>query len=220
MNIIIVACGNVNTEQLSCLYQNTEEPYLIGVDRGTVTILSAGLPVSLSVGDYDSLVEGDEKKLEAVSNREVLNPVKDDSDTEHTLRRAIDMKPESIVLMGATGSRLDHTFSCIRMLRAAEEKGIDAYILDENNKIRVTRGEVILYKNSTFYYRDRDYKNHYISVLPYGDELKHLTEKGFKYEIEDYTLPAASSRGVSNEIVQDKGIISCQDYMIIMETRD
>ncbi|MCR5214620.1 MAG: thiamine diphosphokinase [Eubacterium sp.] len=220
MEIIIVACGNVNKDQLINLYKSIEDPFVIGVDRGTLTAMEAGLPISLSVGDYDSLLEGEDKKLSQLDNKQVLNPIKDDSDTEHSLRMAIDMKPDRIYMIGVTGGRLDHELSCIRMLRLAAEEEIEAYILDEKNRIRVARGEVEISKNISFYYRDGDYKRHYVSVLPYGDQLRDLTEKGFKYEIENFRLAADNSRGVSNELKQEKGIISCQDYMIIMETRD
>ncbi len=223
MDIILVACGNVNIDQLKKVYYAFSDPFIIGVDRGTLTAYNAGLPVKMSVGDFDTVKA--EESLEAVGldfEKQVilLNPVKDDTDTEHALRLAIDMltgdqQGESgrIIMFGCTGSRLDHTFASIRLLKLAAEKNVEAYILDMNNRIRVARGEVNITRDETFPVK-------YISVLPYGDQARKITEKGFKYEITDVTMDAETSLGISNELTSDNGKIFSEDYLIIMETRD
>ena len=42
-----------------------------------------------------------------------LNPVKDDTDTEYAIRLAISEGARSIVVLGATGSRIDHVLGNI-----------------------------------------------------------------------------------------------------------
>ena len=46
--------------------------------------------------------------------------------------------------------------------------------------------------------------------------------KGFKYEVEDFSLTADVSRGVSNELMDEECKVSIKnnDYIIVMETRD
>ena len=45
-----------------------------------------------------------------------LNPIKDDTDTEYAIRLAISEGARSIVLLGATGSRIDHVLGNISLL--------------------------------------------------------------------------------------------------------
>ena len=45
-----------------------------------------------------------------------LNPVKDDTDTESAIRKAIALGAEKITLLGATGTRIDHLLGNIELL--------------------------------------------------------------------------------------------------------
>ena len=74
------------------------------------------------------------------------------------------------------------------------------------------KGISILSKNDSY--------GRYISILPFGEKISGLKIRGFKYDATDLTIDAASSLGVSNELTHDAGIISCDDYYILMETHD
>ena len=70
-----------------------------------------------AVGDFDSLSGQGLVYLDTLSETEIvrLKPEKDDSDTQHALNYAIDRGAEDIVILGATGSRIDHlwrTWNC------------------------------------------------------------------------------------------------------------
>ena len=216
MNILIVSGGQVYKDQLMAIWER-EAPYVIGVDHGCITLISLGLKPDLAVGDFDSVTEEERPSLDRLLSdplvrSEVLIPEKDDTDTEHALRLAIDMKPEKILMFGCTGTRLDQTVSSIMLLRLAVEAEIPCFIQDMNNRIRVGRGKTILKRDELF--------GRYVSVLPYGNEARHLTISGFKYDVEDYNLEAREGRGISNELLSDTGVIESGDYYIIMETVD
>ena len=211
MKILLVAGGRCDIEQLQNTARDMREVsdlYIIGIDGGMKTLREAGIRPDIGVGDFDSVNVEDYSDTPIVK----LQPEKDETDTEYALLMAIDKHPEEIVVMGATGSRLDQTMASINLLKLATDAGVDSFIIDETNRIRVVRGEVRLTREDIF--------GKYVSVLPYYSEISHLTEKGFKYEVTDTTLDKVLSLGVSNELVEDVGIISSDDYMIIMETRD
>lgn len=212
MNILLVAGGKVNIKQLVQIHDTLNTPFVIGVDAGNVILDEAGIKPDKAIGDFDSVGKEVLERLLSITDVEKLIPEKDDTDTEHAFRFALQMKPESIVCMGCTGTRLDQTMASINLLKLAADAGVDSFIIDETNRIRVVRGEVRLTREDIF--------GKYVSVLPYYSEISHLTEKGFKYEVTDTTLDKVLSLGVSNELVEDVGIISSDDYMIIMETRD
>jgi len=212
MNILLVAGGKVNIDQLWHIYKSMKDPYVIGVDAGNVILDEALIRPDRAIGDFDSVDEAMLEKLRSITTVEKLIPEKDDTDTEHALRYALDMRPESIICMGCTGTRLDQTLASINLLKLACDAGIDTYILDETNRIRVVKGEVRLTRADQF--------GDYVSVIPFENEICHLTEKGFKYQVQDITLGKVLSLGISNELTEEEGIISSDDYMIIMETRD
>ena len=212
MNCLLVGGGEVDSELLKKTYKDLENPYTFGVDRGCIYLLDNNLPISKAVGDFDSLSEEEKIIIDRFFDKEQLNPIKDDTDTEHALKMAVSMKPDKIIILGCTGTRLDQTFASIRLLKLAADEGIEAFLLDKNNRIRVVKGISILSKNDSY--------GRYISILPFGETISGLKIRGFKYDATDLTIDAASSLGVSNELTHDAGIISCDDYYILMETHD
>ena len=211
MKILLVAGGRCDIEQLQNTARDMREVsdlYIIGIDGGMKTLREAGVRPDIGVGDFDSVNVEDYSDTPIVK----LQPEKDETDTEYALLMAIDKHPEEIVVMGATGSRLDQTMASIELLKYAVDAGVDAIILDPTNRIRVARGETVYTKDKAFGY--------YLSVLPFSEDLTDLTMKGFKYEIEEFTLKKGISRCISNELASDRAVINCSGYYIVMETCD
>ncbi len=212
MKTLLVAGGRCEIIQLKNtakhMKDSSEKLYIIGIDGGMKTLKEAGIKPDIGVGDFDSVNVLDYSDTPI----EKLCPEKDDTDTEHALLMAIDMHPSEIVLMGATGSRLDQTISSIELLKCAVDADVPAVILDPTNRIRVAKGETVITKEDSFGY--------YVSVIPFSEDLTDLTMKGFKYEIEDFTLKKGISRCISNELASDRAVISCSGYYIVMETCD
>jgi len=221
MKCLMVAGGTVDINQLKEVYKSNPDLYVIGVDRGGLVLCENEIKTHKLIGDYDSLSLEEKKTVFDFVKKsadscviEELIPEKDDTDTEHAFRFALTLKPEEIIMMGCTGTRMDHTYACIRMLKLAAQAGIKAYILDRTNRIRVIRDGISLSKDDQF--------GKYISLFPYGDSVC-VSLKGFKYEVEDMILTSDISRGVSNEFADSEGIISIKDkndYVIVMETCD
>lgn len=212
MKILLVAGGELDIDVLRETYSSLNNPYVIGIDRGTIFLMENGIKIDKAIGDFDSVSDEERENILSGIVSEKLNPLKDDTDTEHALKYAISLAPEKIVMLGCTGRRMDHSLACVGMLRLAYDAGIEAYIIDRYNRIRVTRGNVQISASDCF--------GKYISILPYSDKARGISIKGFKYNAEGLDITAAETRGVSNELIEEVGSISCDDYMIIMETRD
>ena len=211
---ILVAGGMVEPAFVRRVFEEAEPPViLIGVDRGTIKILDAGLIPSRAIGDFDSVSVEEWERIRSMKiHVEKLIPEKDDTDTEHALRYALNERPRRILCLGCTGTRLDQTLSSIGLLKQAADEGIEAFIFDENNRVRVVRGSCTLHKKEAF--------GKYVSVLPYGDRLEHLYMKGFKYPAEDVSTDFSVSLTVSNELTAKEGEIRCEGYAIVIESKD
>ena len=144
MNVLMVAGGMVDSDQLKETWKELDHPYVFGVDKGCIYLLENNIPVSKAVGDFDSLNEQEKIIVERFFEKEQLQCEKDDTDTEHALRMAVAMKPDKIVMLGCTGTRLDQTMVSIRLLKIAAMENIDAYILDRDDIVKVNDKNVKL----------------------------------------------------------------------------
>ena len=117
---VIVSGGMVEKDFALSILKSEETEFVIGVDRGLVFLYDNEIKPDYIVGDFDSvprkLVEYYREELD-VPVRE-FNPVKDASDTEIALRLCLGLNRKKIVILGATGNRIDHLiiyiplFSC------------------------------------------------------------------------------------------------------------
>ena len=91
---------------------------LLAADRGLDFFLETGLVPDIVDGDFDSLSGDGKAYLESLDHTEIvrLNPEKDDTDTQSTLNLAIRRGAKNILILGATGARLDHIIGNMGLL--------------------------------------------------------------------------------------------------------
>ena len=222
MNVIIIGAGNVNKDHLIETVERMEDPFMVGVDGGIKHIIDAGIKPDIVLGDMDSVKLDDDDRVKLAEyidegTKEVVLPTeKDDTDSEHAMHMVLDIvKPgDKVVLLGMSGTRLDHTISNVIMLRLFAMKDIDAFMADEHNVIRVlgvygeSPASVILSKDET--------EGKYVSVIPLSDVVEGLTIKDAKYEVTDFMLDKSSGRCISNESLGKDIMISIKTGEIIL----
>lgn len=212
---VIISGGTLYEELIEKTIRECEDPCIIGVDKGVEFLYHHKIRPSYIVGDFDSLSHEivDYYKNEThVSVRE-FNPVKDASDTEIAVRLAITLGCHEMVILGATGSRVDHLWANIQTLTIPFKAGVDAVILDPQNRIRLIGGETHLKKEEAF--------GDYFSVFPLGEVVYGFNIRGAKYPLTEHTLTPYDSLCVSNQIEGDEVVIDfVSGIVILMETRD
>ena len=216
MRLILVAGGTVEREVLLRVIraESPEDLRIMACDAGVTAVEAERLRPDYVVGDFDSVSEEEKLRIrKTYPAQRILKPVKDDTDMEAAVRWAIELRPASVILLGATGTRLDHTLTNLRMLVLFRKAGIRAEILDSHNRIRVIDGPVKL--------RKKDVYGTYISLLPVTETVEGIDLTGFRYPLEQGTIPMIGSLGVSNELKDDEGEIHFSKGMLyLMETKD
>ena len=219
MKWILVAGGSCDPEwlknELDQLYEQEPGAWkCMGIDAGALTLIRAGYTPDHVTGDFDSVTDEEREIIFGrTAERTVLNPVKDDTDMEAALRYAVAAEAEELRIYGATGSRLDHTLTNIRLLMIPGEAGIPAVMKDPCNRIRIISGATRITRDSSC--------GKYISLLPLDVPVKGITLKGFRYPMENGELSPVGSLGVSNELAADEGeILFTEGRLLLMETRD
>ena len=168
------------------------------------------------VGDFDSVRKEvvDYYRNETHVGIREYNPVKDASDTEIAIRLAMTLGGTDLVILGATGGRIDHLWANVQSLSIPFKAGVHAEILDSRNRILLLgEGETHLKKSEAY--------GPYFSVFPLGTEVYGFTIEGAKYPLQDHVLTPYDSLCVSNEIAEDEVVIRfTTGIVILMETRD
>lgn len=212
-NIIVVTGGALDEGFLKEFCESHPSAYIIGVDRGISALKSIEIEPDYVVGDFDSAPAYVRDMYVDKDNALMLEPEKDYTDTHVALQLAINKKPQSIFILGAIGSRMDHTMANIGLLKYCVKHQVDAFILDGNNRIRMI-DKCCRIEASKSYGR-------YISCIPFSDTVTGVTLEGFKYPLYNATMIKEDSIGISNELREEEGRISIdRGYLLVMETKD
>lgn len=191
MKVIIISGGNPPPLEL-LIKEITEDTFLIAADSGANCLYDYNIEPDLLVGDFDSI---DKAAFDYFKNCKCIIDVypseKDFTDTEIAVKKALSMKPNEIVFLGCTGSRIDHLLGNIGMLKICMQNGVNACIKDQNNNIRLIDASTSL----------KGAVGQIFSLQSYGDEIIGLTIEGAKYPLKNYNLKIGQSISISNEFV-------------------
>jgi thiamine pyrophosphokinase len=211
--LLIVTGGSLDIDWAKSFLQDNHYDYIIAADSGLSHIKNLGLVPNFILGDYDSV---DPEVLEYFKGFDIKTypREKDYTDTHLALITAIKLSPRHITILGATGSRLDHSLTSIGNLKALLDLDISAEIVDPHNKIYlVAEGEKHIIRKSEQY-------GDYVSLQPLGDKML-ISLEGFYYPLEKCEVKTGLSLTQSNEISADEGVITVHEGIaIVVEARD
>ena len=212
---IIVSGGTIDKDFALNQVEQLNAEIVIGVDRGLEFLYRNQILPTYIVGDFDSVepevVEYYRSETKVPIRQ--FDPVKDASDTEIAMRLAIELGVNTLWLLGATGTRLDHVMANIQTLKVAHDAGVKAYILDGYNRISLIEKEFTLRKEEQY--------GEYFSVFPLGGEVDGFTIRGAKYPLENHTLMPYDSLCVSNQIKEKEVQITFpKGLVVLMETKE
>ncbi len=181
-----------------------EEPAdLIGVDRGALTLADEGIRMTLAVGDFDSVQAADVSRIEADAEEVIrLNPIKDDSDSEHAVRTALARGYERLYVTGALGGRIDHELVNLRLAYLFPGRVI---LVSGHNRIQA------LGEGS---YELRQENHGFVSFFAVSPAV--LSLKGFVWDLDHRTIRFEDLYGLSNRIEQEKGMVTVHEGTILM----
>ncbi len=218
MKCIIIAGGKIEDDFLEAFLkeQEQEKQFIIACDKGYETCERLSLTPNLVIGDFDSASPGVVDRITARGIEiKILNPVKDDTDTEAALRYAFDITDEldSIFIFGGTGSRIDHMLGNIALLGLGLKNNRNVILLDSHNFIQMIRpGDI--------YIVDKE-EGLFVSVIPYMGVARKVTMEGFKYPLTEADIKGFDTLTISNQVVAQEGHIFLEDgYLIVIESRD
>lgn len=203
-SLAIFGNGNLSSEELKTA---SEYDYLIATDDSSLKLLKRNIIPDLAIGDFDSISKQDVLFLKRKIPNVKIFPVKKDlTDLELAINHAIKLKPVSIDIYGATGSRIDHTLAAIFLLEKIFSPGVLIRIINSNN-------EICLIEKTTELTRNTYYK--YLSLLSVT-ENSVISLVGFRFNLKNKILRRGSTMGISNEFKSTTGKITVHTGKIIL----
>jgi len=186
----LVVTGGGMPERTLLLDEAQRAQRIIAADGAAEQLLQESIVPAVLIGDFDT---ASPQSVAALADRGAqivrLQVHKNMTDTEAAVDYALDAGADDITILGALGSRVDHTLSNIGMLLRAYRRGVACRILDDINELTVAAGE----------YEIQGLSGQTISILPLTGDLV-VTASGVEYPLQQLSLPFGSSRGVSNRL--------------------
>ena len=164
---------------------------LLCADGGANSAKTLDLIPEYIIGDLDS-IRPDVYKFYSDKSDIIKINRQNDTDIEKCLKFVIKKKYDEVVLLGATGDRLDHSFCNLGIVLKYFSK-IKMMIIHQRSLLTAYTGNIIL---STI-------PNEIISL--YGiDSRTRVKSYGLKYPLKNITLPFGQKESTSNIAVNNK----------------
>jgi thiamine pyrophosphokinase len=180
--------------------------FVVAADSGVEQAQAHGWPIDVAVGDFDSVDPAALARAQAAGARLERHPaVKDATDLELALGVAAATGPDEIVVAGGAGGRLDHllggllalTDEAYAHIRVSAHVGpARVFVVRDHLDIPAQMGELV-------------------TLLPVGGPAGGITTHGLRYPLLGETLWPASTRGVSNEVLDDHVSIDVADGVLL-----
>jgi len=176
---------------------------LIAADGGARHFDAIGLAPQVIIGDMDSIDSDRWKRNSGIEHIQYPTD-KDKSDTELAVEYALGRDCEQVMLVAATGGRLDHTLGNIALVvsypgRVAILDGTATLIAVDKSEKCVLQGCI----------------GTLVSLMPYPGSQPTVRTAGLKYSLQNACLSAAT-QGLSNALSQTKACVCVSEGILLI----
>lgn len=210
MKTVIISSGQINDYGF-CHDIVESADRIICADGGTRHAINMKITPDVIIGDMDSSAAKyidffREKGVEIIQ----YPKDKDKTDTHICVEFAINFSKE-IILLGATGSRIDHMIANISLLKLGIERNIPISIIDNKNHIWMIKDSISLTGNI----------GDFFSLIPFTEKVEGICTKGAHYELYDAVMELGDPYGVSNCFEEKTVEISIKKgYLLVIKSED
>ena len=176
-----------------------EGDLIIACDGGLNNLLKLNLSPDLIIGDFDSL------SYTPDGENVIKLPVeKDYTDVGAAIEYGLKQNFREFRLYCCTGGRPSHTLANIQLIAGLAEKGNRAFLYGEENVTALHCGSLVFENGEGT-----------VSVFASSPSLG-VNLSGFKYPLDNAVLSPDFPLGVSNEIVDNKAIVTVKNGTLIV----
>jgi len=187
-----------------------DDAYVVAADSGVHLGDILDLHVDCVVGDMDSADPAAVDAAERAGATIERHPAeKDATDLELALVAAQRHGVDQVVIVGGAGGRLDHFLANVALLASPRfaELRIEARFGDA--RVTVVRGGGAPVELDGG-------PGDLVTLLAAGGDARGITTKGLQYALHGEDLPAGTTRGVSNVVVDPRVSVSVDDGTLLV----
>ncbi len=187
-------------------FLDIEHSLLIGADGGALFLEKIGCKADLIIGDLDSLPAAKVSEYQQLGIKLLQYPLeKDQTDGELALQFCIENGLEEVVIIGASGGRIDHQLANIFLLEYAVRHQLKAMIREPGLEIGIIMGEKEFINK----------KGWGLSLIPLDERISDVSISGCQYRLNREELTRYKTRGISNRIVAEKAVVEIADGLLL-----
>lgn len=202
--IVIIANGRLSEHIVS---EIRSDDLVIGVDRAAYWLIAHHICPHVALGDFDSVTQDELEIIKRQSKSVVEFPAKKDAtDLELAIDHAMNLSPTEVLILGAIGTRLDHSFVAVQLLEKYIGSGISVLLRDEKNECVMCNSLYSFLKNDRYTY---------FSLLPITDTVT-VSISGCAYPLTKKKINRGVTLGVSNECISEKVIITVHKGRVLI----
>lgn len=173
------------------MQQINQSDLLVAVDGGLQHVMNSGLTPHIIIGDLDSIDFTDLEYFEHNSVDIIKFPSqKDETDLELAVDHVLNLGFEEILILGASGGRIDHF--------------LVNFLLFSNPKYRNLDIKILTNKSEVFYCKSRQViegaVGDLVSLIPISEAVTDVKTTGLMYPLDGEDLLRWKSRGISNQM--------------------
>ncbi len=200
MKAIVIAGGSLSDPAFYKPFFGQAD-LVICADSGYLHCEKLGITPDLVIGDFDSASLSGVPEGVPVTR---LPVEKDETDLHACINYAISQGADEILLFGARGTRLDHSFAAISLVYMGLLRGVTIRTIDEHNEMFMFKGEAVIPKKE-------GYK---LSLLPITP-ASGIRAEGVYYPLTGQSMDWGNPYGVSNEFTADVAKITAESGVLM-----
>ncbi|MEG6616329.1 thiamine diphosphokinase [Peptococcaceae bacterium 1198_IL3148] len=206
--LVILAGGEINNYQ-ELKKVTLQADYIICADGGARHAYRMKVIPDVIIGDMDSL---NPAILDYFKNKDIeiirYPSEKDEVDTELAIRQGIKLGFKEMILLGATGGRLDHTLANIHLLIKAAQLATQVKIVDEHHRLYLVTPQLATEINGV--------PGQIVSLIPLTEKVKGVYTQGLKWELHNGTFAVGNPFGVSNQLTSNQARIKISEGILLV----
>jgi thiamine pyrophosphokinase len=173
----------------------------VATDGAANQLVGLELPPHVVLGDFDSLSEEAREKLPTTEFVDAID--QEASDLDKALGFLAARVARRVTVTGATGRRLDHTFTNVSLILKYGAE-MDVRIVEDQGELRLLQREVEL----------EGVEGDTVSIVVF-EAARGVTTEGLAWPLSDATL-TPGSRGVSNRLTGPRARITLREGRAIV----
>jgi thiamine pyrophosphokinase len=201
MNALIIANGTLPKKLFVASILKTID-YVVCADGGANSARRLRVVPDIILGDFDSITESTRKYYRNVKQQHITDQYS--TDLEKAIKHCIEQHHRTVYIIGASGSRLDHTTGALGCFKKFRWKA-NLIFLDTEGALSSIRRSVSIKAEA----------GETISLIPL-DRCEGVTTTNLKYSLNDDILELGVREGISNVATDSSVKISVQKGTLLL----